>query len=143
MHPNSEQYPDEPGQPWTYRFEMVKTAVDILSRFSSELRECTPPEIPEHTASVRGWTMRFDGLGEYSRHLPSGQLTSLAERLEDPIKDLSDYIDRFEENRSMIDPLLQTYEIMPGDEDALDSVSVLRERAVYLQQLVTGQLNDR
>lgn len=122
---------------------MVKTAVDILSRFSSELRECTPPEIPAHMAQVRGWTMRFDGLGEYSSHLPSGQLTSLAEQLQDPIKHLSDYIDRFEDTRPMIDPLLQTYEIMPGDEDALDSVRVLRERAAYLQQLVTGQLNDR
>ncbi len=143
MNRKSEQYPDDPDRPWTYRFEMVKTAVDILSLYSSELRDCTPPEIPERIAHVRGWTIRFDGLGEYSSHVPSNQLKSLAERLEAPIKDLSEYIDRFEESRYMIDPLLQTYEIMPGDEDALDSVRVLRERAVYLQQLATGQLNDR
>jgi len=142
MPPKSEQYPDEPNQPWTYRFEMVKTGVDILCRYSSELRECTPPDIPNRIAQVRGWTIRFDGLGEYSTHVPSTQLKSLAERLEDPIKDLSDYVDRFEVTRAMIDPFLQTYEIMPSDEEALDHIRTLRERAVYLQQLATGQLND-
>src|SRR5438132_8481091 len=106
MHPKFEQYPDEPTQPWTHRFAMVNTSVNILYRFSSELRECTPPEIPEQMAQVWGWTMRFDGLGEYSSHVPSGQLKSLTVRLEDPIKDLSDYIDRFEESRSIFEPLL-------------------------------------
>src|SRR5437773_2567092 len=71
MHPKHEQYPDQQSQPWTYRFEMVKTAVDVLASFSSELRQCTPPEVPEHLPSVRGWTIRFDGLGEYARQVPS------------------------------------------------------------------------
>jgi hypothetical protein len=143
MHPKHEQYPDQTSQPSTYRFEMVKTAVDVLARFASELRECNPPDVPENLPNVRGWTIRFDGLGEYSSHLPTGQMESLAKRLDDPIRDLRAYIDRWEQLVSMIDPLLRTYEIVPGDEDTLDSVRVLLDRAIYAQELVVGQLNDR
>jgi hypothetical protein len=143
MHPKPEQYPDEPSRPWTYRFEMVKTALEVLTRFSSELCKCTPPDVPEYLPNVRGWTIRFDGLGEYGRQVPTAHLESLAKSLNEPIKNLAAYIDRWEESVSMIDPLLQTYEIMPGDEDTVDSVRVLLDRAVYAQQLVTGELNGR
>ncbi len=143
MHPKYEQYPDQQSQPWTYRFDMVKTAVDVLASFSSELGKCTPPEVPEHLPSVRGWTIRFDGLGEYARQVPSAQLESLAKRLDEPIANLAAYIDRWEVNISESDPLLVDYEIMPGDYDAVDSVRVLLDRAVYAQQLATGDLNSR
>jgi hypothetical protein len=143
MHPKHEQYPDQQSQPWTYRFEMVKTAVDVLASFSSELCECTPPELPEHLESVCGWTIRFDGLGEYARQVPSAQLESIAKRLDEPIASLAAYIDRWEANLSKIDPFLVDYEIMGDDEDAVDSVRVLFDRAVYAQQLATGELNNR
>src|SRR5689334_7304867 len=89
MHPKHEQYPDQQSQPYTYRFEMVITAVDVLASFSSELCEYTPPEIPEHLSSVRGWTIRFDGLGEYAPQVPSAHLESLAKRLDEPIANLA------------------------------------------------------
>jgi hypothetical protein len=143
MHPKNEQYPDAQSQPWNYRFEMVNTAVDVLSRFSNELSGCTPPDIPANLPNVSGWTMRFDGLGEYGSHVPTSRLQSLAKHLNAPIKDIRAYIDRWEQLVSKIDPLLRTFEIMPGDEGTLDCVRVLLDRTIYAQELVVGQLNDR
>jgi hypothetical protein len=127
MQPKNEQYPDAQSQRWDYRFEMVNTAVDVLRRFTSELHECTPPEVPANLPNVSGWTIRFDGLGEYGGHVPTSRLQSLAKRLDGPIKDIRAYIDRWEQLVLKIDPLLRTFEIVPGDEDILDSVRVLMD----------------
>jgi hypothetical protein len=87
--------------------------------------------------------MRFDGLCEYGSHVPTSRLQSLAKHLNAPIKDIRAYIDRWEQLVSKIDPLLRTFEIMPGDEGTLDCVRVLLDRTIYAQELVVGQLNDR
>lgn len=143
MHPKHERYPDETEHSWTHRYEMVTTGVKVLTAFSSELSEFSPPDVPEGLPKVGGWTIRFDGFGEYSAQVTTLKLESLAKLLDEPIRNLTAYVDRWEDSVSSIDPALQSYEIMPGDEDAIDSIHILLNRAIYLQQLVEGQLHDR
>lgn len=126
-----------------YHFEMVLTAVDILAQFAQELRALRPPEIPGTIASTRGWTIRFEALEEYCRNVPTGSLQSLAEQLERPIVDLTSYVRRWDQHVSGIDPLLRTYEIMPGEEDDVTSVHVILDRAIHAQQVAANELSTR
>jgi hypothetical protein len=124
-------------------FEMVLTAVDILAQFALELRALRPPDIPGTIASTRGWTIRFEALEECCRNVPTKSLQSLAEQLERPIEVLTSYVRRWDQHVSGIDPLLRTYEIMPGEEDAVDSVRVLLDRAIRAQQVAVKELSIR
>lgn len=126
-----------------YHFEMVLTAVDILAQFAQELRALRPPEIPVTVASTRGWTIRFEALEEYCRNVPTESLQALAEQLEQPIEVLTSYVRRWDQHVSGIDPLLRTYEIMPGEEDAVDSVRVILDRAIHAQQVAVNELSTR
>jgi len=129
--------------PSEYRFEMVLAAVDILDEFVRQLRVLRPPKIPSTISSTRGWTIRFEGLEEYSQNVPTGSLQSLAERLNRPIVDLASYVRQWDQHVSGIDPLLRTYEIMPGEEDAVDSVRVLLDRVIQAQRVVVRELKAR
>lgn len=122
---------------------MVLAAVDILDQFAQELHSLKPPEIPESTASTCGWTIRFEALEEYRQTVPTDGLQSLAGQLDRPIKVLTSYIRQWDEHVSRIDPLLRTYEIMPGEEDAVDNVRVLRDRAIHAQRVAVSELEAR
>lgn len=122
---------------------MVLAAVDILDQFAQELQALRPPEIPDNIASTRGWTIRFEAFEEYCKNVPTSGLQSLAEQLDRPIKILTSYVRRWDQHVSEIDPLLRTYEIMPGEEDAVDSVRVLLDRASHAQRVAVSELNVR
>jgi len=129
--------------PFECRFEMALAAVGILDQFARELRSLRPPEIPGTIASTRGWTIRFEALEEYCQNVPTGSLQSLAEQLDRPIEVLTSYVHRWDQHVSGIDPLLRTYEIMPGEEDAVDSVRVLLDRAIHAQRVAVSELSAR
>ena len=126
-----------------YRFDMVLAAVEILNQFAQELQGFTPPEIPNTIASTRGWTIRFEALDEYCHNVPTAGLKSLAEQLNRPIEALTSYVRRWDQHVSEIDPLLRTYEIMPGEEDTVDSVRVLLGRAINAQRTTVNELSAR
>lgn len=133
----------QPSNAPEYRFETVLAAAQTLDQFALELQVLTPPNIPRNITSVRGWAIRFEALHEYVNDVPTASLKSLAEQLNKPIKILSSYIRRWDQHVSKIDPLLRTYKIMPGEEDMVDNVRVLLERAIYAQRIVTDQLQAR
>lgn len=125
-----------------YRFEMVELAADKLRALSRQLERCAPPEIPKNMAHTRGWTIRFEGLADYSNQIPNEALERLAKRLDPSIKILSAYIHQWERQVSEIDPLLQTFEIMPGDEEGVASVRILLDRALFAQRIAIRQLRS-
>jgi len=122
---------------------MVLAAVDVLDRFAQELHSIKPSEIPRNIESTRGWTIRFEALEEYCQNVPTDSLQSLVRLLDRPIKVLTSYIRRWGQHVSGIDPLLRTYEIMPGEEDVIDSVRVLLDRAIHVQKAAVSELGLR
>lgn len=126
-----------------YLFEMLLAGVDTLDRFAQELRALRPPEMPGNIASTRGWTIRFEALEEYCHKVPTGSLKSLAKQLDRPIEVLTSYVRQWDRHVSEIDPLLRTYEIMPGEEDAVDSVRVLLDRAIHTRRVTANELSAR
>jgi len=130
-------------EPFKDRFEMVLAAVDILDEFAQRLQVLRPPEIPNTISSTRGWTIRFEGLEAYIQNVPTSSLKTLAERLNRPIVDLASYVRQWDQHVSEIDPLLRTYEIMPGEEDAVDSVRVLLDRAIQAQRVAVREVRAR
>lgn len=122
----------------TYRFEMLMLAVELLEEFSMEIEECTPPETPASIASLRGWTMRFVTFSEYSRDISAAEIQSLCGRLSQPIDRLISYLQHWEHHVSSLDPLLRSYHILPGEEQAVDSVRVILFRSLGLKQQIDG-----
>jgi hypothetical protein len=134
---------DASSEDWEYRFDCVKSAVDVLRRFTRQLRRFEPPDVPEGLPSTRGWTIRLEGLPQYCDLVPRDGLEFLAKRLDDPIKFLTAYVRRWGEHVSAIDPLLRDYEIMPRDENTIASVCVLLERALFAQRLAIRLLKSQ
>ena len=127
--------------PAKYRFEMVLAAADVLDEFAHEINRMTPPAVPTYIASVRGWTIRFTTLQDYGSQLPDGDLEIFAVRLNQPIKALRAYLGRWDGAVAAHDPLLRSYDVLPGEEQMMDNVRVLLDRAIHAQcvalQLVT------
>lgn len=122
---------------------MVLAAADVLDRFAQELYSVKPPEIPRNIESTCGWTIRFEALEEYYSDVSTDSLQSLARLLDRSIKVLTSYIRQWDEYVSGIDPLLRTYEILPGEEDAIDNVRVLLDRANHAQKIAANELGSR
>lgn len=126
-----------------YRFEMVMEAANTLNHFSQELERLTPPNVPNTITSTRGWSIRFEAIAEYSRDVSTADLEFLAGQLAPPIEILTSYVWRWDQYVSEMDPLLQIYQIMPGDQDTVDSVRVLLDRASYVQRIALSELRTR
>jgi hypothetical protein len=133
--------------PAEYQFEMVLTAADLLNDFAREISRMIPPNVPANMPSVRGWTIRFTTLQDYGSQIPAGELRALARGLNGPIEALDNYVRRWDTIVLARDPLLRSYHVLPGDEDTVDGVRVLLNRAVQAQHvalhLVASQTQSR
>ncbi|MBN2211178.1 MAG: hypothetical protein JW709_07255 [Sedimentisphaerales bacterium] len=123
-----------------YRFEMVEYAAKELYTFSRKIKSSTPFVLPKDLPSVRGWIIRFEGLPEYISVIEESSLIHLKEKIDKSLILLQKHISRWEQHITNIDPLLRPFEIMPGDENALENISILNDRAYFAAKLITQEL---
>ena len=128
--------PHAPSSSPEDRFELVIIAAELIAEFADELRYIDPPYLPDNLASIRGWSIRFTTLPEYIAQIDRHALNSLANELAAPLRIINEYIDRWDKAVAHLDPLLRDYEIMPGDEAAMDSLRVIWQRANNARLLV-------
>jgi hypothetical protein len=128
---------------WQERFEAVQFAAELLEEFAVELSDFVAPTIPEHYASIRGCTIRFESLPEYCHEVPLASLRALAERLNDPVARMTRYLKQWDSSVKRTDALLRDYHVMPGDEQAVDNVRVLLYRGRLVQRLVATEIVRR